>query len=171
MAIASMLRQYMATHAEPSDCSSTPPVGSGLERSKTPMLSSPRNPPSKTFFPARSLRLIHQVKLSSRRENTVPRNTVSYTPVTRCVSWYTRRAAHACTGGLQSLKFHSYAGICPLGCMYQSRSSSTSCRLAHSGSISASGTQWNARSHAANHGYSNLSGMLITSLAYMCIQS
>ena len=38
-----------------------------------------------------------------------------------------------------------------------------SCSLAKSGSTSASGTQWNARSHAAYHGYSHLSGIEMTS--------
>ena len=47
--------------------------------------------------------------------------------------------------------------------MYHSRSISTSCSLANSESTSASGTQWNARSHAAYQGYSHLSGMEITS--------
>ncbi len=42
-----------------------PPVGSGALRSKTPMLSRPRNPPWKTLRPSVSLRLTHQVKLSS----------------------------------------------------------------------------------------------------------
>ena len=41
-----------------------PPVGSGALRSKTPMLSSPRNPPAKTLRPAGSLRLTHQLKFS-----------------------------------------------------------------------------------------------------------
>ena len=44
--------------------------------------------------------------------------------------------------------------------MYHSRSMSTSWLLANSSSIRAIGTMWNARSHAANHGYSHLSGML-----------
>ena len=64
-AIASMLRQYMAIQLVPSDCSIWPPVGSGALRSKTPMLSSPRNPPWKTLLPSASLRLTHQVKFSS----------------------------------------------------------------------------------------------------------
>ena len=38
-----------------------------------------------------------------------------------------------------------------------------SCSLAKSGSTSASGRQWNARSHAAYHGYSHLSGIEMTS--------
>ena len=40
-------------------------------------------------------------------------------------------AAQACTGGLTSEKFHSYAGIWPFGCMYHSRSSRTSWSLAN----------------------------------------
>ena len=47
--------------------------------------------------------------------------------------------------------------------MYHSRVSSTSCAFAKSGSITASGRQWNARSHAAYHGYSHVSGIEITS--------
>src|SRR5579859_8203568 len=42
-----------------------PAVGSAALRSKTPMLSSPRKPPSKTLLPSASLRLTHQVKLIS----------------------------------------------------------------------------------------------------------
>lgn len=34
-------------------------MGSGSERLKTPMLSSPKNPPSKTFCPLVSLRFTH----------------------------------------------------------------------------------------------------------------
>ncbi len=54
----------------------------------------------------------------------------------------------------------------PLGCMYHSRSISVSCSFAKSGSTSASGMQWNAKSQAAYHGYSHLSGMEITSALY-----
>ena len=43
--------------------------------------------------------------------------------------------------------------------MYHSRVSSTSWFLAKSGSIVASGMQWNAKSHAAYQGYSHLSGI------------
>ena len=38
-----------------------------------------------------------------------------------------------------------------------------SCSLAKSGSTRASGRQWKARSHAAYHGYSHLSGIEMTS--------
>ena len=55
--------------------------------------------------------------------------------------------------------------------MYHSRVSSTSWLLANSASISAKGTQWKARSHAAYQGYSHLSGMEMTSALLRCIQS
>ena len=45
------LRLYIAIQAVPSDWSMKPPVGSGAERSKTPMLSSPRKPPWKMLRP------------------------------------------------------------------------------------------------------------------------
>src|SRR5262245_41899995 len=79
-------------------------------------------------------------------------------------------AAHAWTGGLTSPNAHSYAGICPLGCMYHSRVSRMSWLFAKSGSIIAKGIVWNAMSHAANHGYSHLSGSDKTSAADMCHQ-
>ncbi len=47
--------------------------------------------------------------------------------------------------------------------MKRSRVSNSNCDLANTGSISAKVTQWNARSHAAYHGYSQLSGIEITS--------
>jgi protease-4 len=51
--------------AVPSACSRCPPVGSGRERSNTPMLSRPRNPPLKRFFPSVSFRFTHHVKFSN----------------------------------------------------------------------------------------------------------
>src|SRR3982751_5813867 len=74
-----------------------------------------------------------------------------------------RHAAHADTGGFTPEKAHSYAGSWPFGCVYHSRDISTSCSFAKVGSTFANGIMWNARSHAAYHGYSHLSGMLITS--------
>src|SRR5437764_3638916 len=73
----------------------------------------------------------------------------------------------AWTGGLTSPKFHSYAGICPLGCMYRSRSMSPNCCLAKSRSTNDSASTWNDRSHAAYHGYSHLSGMEMMSPFHM----
>ncbi len=55
-----------AIQAVPSACSRWPPVGSGALRSKMPMLSRPRKPPSNTFLPNRSLRFTHQVKFSKQ---------------------------------------------------------------------------------------------------------
>jgi hypothetical protein len=50
-----MFWQNKATQAVPSACSRWPPVGKGALRSKTPMLSSPRKPPSKRLLPKRFL--------------------------------------------------------------------------------------------------------------------
>ena len=83
----------------------------------------------------------------------------------------TRIAARACTGGLTSSKLHSYAGSAPLGCRNHSRSSTPSWYLAKAGSRWAHGTAWNARSQAANHGYSHGSGIARTSNASTCRQS
>src|SRR5688500_11782344 len=65
MLISSIFKLNSAIQAVPSACSKWPPVGNGALRSKTPILSSPRNPPSKAFLPERSLRLSHHVKLRS----------------------------------------------------------------------------------------------------------
>ena len=50
--------------------------------------------------------------------------------------------------------------------MYHSRHRSSSCFLANAGSMRAIATQWNARSQAANHGYSQVSGIEMTSRAH-----
>ena len=55
--------------------------------------------------------------------------------------------------------------------MYQGSPSRSSCCLAKSASISANVTAWNARSQAANHGYSHLSGMEKMSQLLKCVQS
>src|SRR5271168_1318718 len=97
----------METHAVPSACSRLPPVGSGELRSKTPMLSSPRKPPSKRFLPKRSLRFTHQLKFSINFENDRLRKSISPFPSDACSVRYKKMVAQACTGGLTSLKFHS----------------------------------------------------------------
>ena len=71
----------------------------------------------------------------------------------------TASAASAWTGGLTSSNDHSYAGSAPLGCWNHSRHRTSSWYLANAGSTCASVMVWNARSHAANHGYSHLSGI------------
>jgi len=71
------------------------------------MLSRPRNPPSKTFFPKRSLRFTHHVKFSMSFLNADLRKSTS-TPPRRALSARRRKSvAQACTGGFTSLKFHS----------------------------------------------------------------
>ena len=77
----------------------------------------------------------------------------------------TSSAAHAWTGGLRSSNDHSYAGSAPLGCWNHSRQMRISWYLAKAGSTCASATQWNARSQAANHGYSHVSGIDMMSKA------
>ena len=69
-----------AIQAVPSACSRWPPVGSGALRSKMPMLSRPRKPPSKTFLPNRSLRFTHQVKFSRSLLNALLRKSRSISP-------------------------------------------------------------------------------------------
>src|ERR1019366_604614 len=85
-----------------SDCSSVPPTGR-CERSSGPMLSSPRNPPSKTLLPSLSSRLTHQVKLTSSLSKTRLRKSMSRPPSTPNTS----SAAQAWTGGFTSEKSHS----------------------------------------------------------------
>jgi len=159
--MSSRLRQYIAIHPDPSLCSSTPGMGRGSLRFRGPMLSRPRNPPSNRLLPSASLRFTHHAKLMSSLWNTRARKSRSVEPSI----WNTRTAAHAWTGGLASPNSHSYAGSWPFGWVYHSRSSSRSWRLASTGSRWAMVTQWKARSHDANQGYSHVSGMRITSLA------
>ena len=73
------------------------------ERSIGPMLSSPRNPPSKTFEPSRSWRFTHHVKLTSSLSKMRLRKSVSRPPSIAKTS----SAAQACTGGLTSSNDHS----------------------------------------------------------------
>src|SRR5215813_7097669 len=111
-----MFWQNKAIHAVPSACSRYPPVGNGELRSKTPILSSPRNPPSNAFLPVRSFRFSHQVKLSKSFRKERLNHSTSASPDSVFSSRYVKIVAHGWTGGLTSPKFHSYAGICPFGC-------------------------------------------------------
>ena len=107
-AIRSMFSENIAIHAVPSAWLMNPPVGSGLLRSNTPMLSSPRNPPWNRFRPSASLRFTHHVKFSSSLWKTRSRNTMSPPSPRRLRSiWNTRQVAQAWTGGFTSEKFHS----------------------------------------------------------------
>src|SRR5215472_12359053 len=126
------------------------------------MLSSPRNPPSKRFLPERSLRFNHQLKFSISFANDRFRNSMSPCPYRSFSVRYKKIEAHACTGGLTSLKFHSYAGICPVGWRKNEFSIRASSCLAKSVSTVVKAMVWNARSQAAYQGYSHLSGIEIT---------
>src|SRR6516225_542166 len=107
-AMASIFSEKIAIQLVPSDCSRWPPVGRGLLRSKTPMLSRPRKPPEKMLLPPTSLRLTHQVKFSDNFLKQNLRNRKSPRPPRRCFSkLYTFQTAKGCTGGLTSPKFHS----------------------------------------------------------------
>ena len=105
-----MFWQYSDIHAVPSAWSNVPPVGSGALRSNTPMLSRPRNPPWKMFRPSASLRFSHQSKFRLSLWNAFSRKARSPIPVRALSISYTKMIAQACTGGLTSVKFHSYAG-------------------------------------------------------------
>lgn len=61
---------------------------------------------------------------------------------------------------IQFCNQHStYAGSWPFGWQYHSLVNRSICFFAKSGSIIASGMQWNAESQAAKKGYSHESGM------------
>src|SRR6202008_3846496 len=79
-----MFWQNKATQAVPSACSKWPPVGNGALRSKTPILSRPRNPPSKRLRPKRSLRFTHQPKFDVSLPNIRLRKSRSVWPRTAC---------------------------------------------------------------------------------------
>ncbi len=72
-----------------------------------PMLSSPRKPPSNTFFPKRSFRFTHQVKLRSSLLKADRRNSTSVVPRRTFSVLWRKSVAKAWTGGFTSLKFHS----------------------------------------------------------------
>ena len=76
-------RHMKAIHAVASDCSSRQPAGTSRDRSKTPMLSIPRKPPSKRSEPSASLRLTHQLKFRSSLVRTRLRKSVSRAPSRR----------------------------------------------------------------------------------------
>jgi len=81
-------------------------VGSGELRSNTPMLSSPRNPPSNALRPEGSLRFTHQVKLSSSFWNDRSSHSTSAARLLFNMRWV-KIVDQACTGGFTSPKFHS----------------------------------------------------------------
>src|SRR5262249_43969851 len=141
-----------AIQAVPSACSRQPPPGRGALRSKTPILSSPRKPPSKRFFPKRSFRFTHQVKFTTNFLKQRFRKSRLPSPCRAFWVRYRNIAAQACTGGFTSLKFHSYAGICPVGCRKKWLNIRSSCCCAKSTSTVDNAIVWNAKSQAAYQG-------------------
>ena len=65
------------------------------------MLSSPRNPPSKTLMPWLSTLLTHHAKFISSFWKHFSRNTRVRFAGARFSGWYTRQHAQACTGGFE----------------------------------------------------------------------
>src|SRR6476469_8471041 len=102
-----MLWQYSAIQAVPSDWSSEPPVGRGALRSKTPILSSPRNPPSNRLFPSLSFRFTHQPKVCISLRNDARRNVRARLPGNSFANMYTYCVVYEFTGGITSQKFHA----------------------------------------------------------------
>ena len=145
--------------AVPSACSKGPPVGKDALRSKMPMLSSPRKPPSNTLLPIGSSRFTHQVKFSNSLLNA------------DFEELHVGLAAHAPIGaideqGRKGVDRRVHVAEIPfIGGNLSARMqidpfsmSSISC-FAKSGSTIESARVWNARSHAAYQGYSHLSGI------------
>src|SRR5260370_16876104 len=114
MLISAMFWQKRDTQAVPSACSRWPPVGSAALRSKTPMLSSPRKPPSKRFLPKRSLRFTHQLKFSINFENDRLSKSISPFPLDACSIQYNKIKNHPCTALIPHPNIHSYSRITPL---------------------------------------------------------
>jgi hypothetical protein len=97
----------------------------------------------------------YQVKLMSSFWKTLSKKSRSSRPNSFRSILKTRNVAQAWTGGLTSLKFHSYAGSAPSGFMYHSRVIRSSCFFENAGSIIASGMQWKAVSQAAERRVDN----------------
>ena len=148
----------------PSACSRWPPVGSGALRSKTPMLSRPRKPPSKTFLPKRSLRLTHQVKLGSSFWNVRLRKSMS------------PRAALALFGVVDERRrpgVHRRVDVAEVPFVGRELAVGMQVALPQQQielllrEVEVDRCQrrssWKARSQAANQGYSHLSGIEMTS--------
>src|SRR5439155_1209136 len=68
-----------------------------------------------------------------------------------------REAIESHPGG--SVRLLQESASWQFGCIYHSRRKRLSCFFAKCGSIFENGIMWKARSHAANQGYSHLSGI------------
>ncbi len=128
------------------------------------MLSRPRNPPWKTLRPSLSLRFTHQVKLSSSLWK------MRFQEVAVAYAAALLLDLVDAPGGPG---MHRRIDIAERPLVGREAARWDACTTRASSapaalwrtreSTSASGTQWNARSQAAYHGYSHLSGMEITS--------
>ena len=155
-----MFWQNSDTQAVPSACSRWPPVGRGALRSKTPMLSSPRKPPSKRFLPNRSLRFTHQLKFSVSLANERLRNSRSPFPFKRLLRPIQENGGPGVHRRIDVAEVplvgrdltRSDAGRTPAA-------SGRAVPWRNPVSTVESAMVWNARSHAAYHGYSHLSGI------------
>ena len=158
--ISSMFWQNSAIQAVPSACSRWPPVGSGALRSKTPMLSSPRKPPSNRFLPKRSLRFTHQLKFSiSFRKGPLEELQIAFA-VESLLSPVQEYRGPGMDGRVHIAEV-PLVGRNLTGRM-QERYPAASGRAVLSRNPHRpwrARWQWKAKSHAAYHGYSHLSGI------------
>jgi len=76
---------------------------------------------------------------------------------------YTRQQAHACIGGFTSLRLSFVRGQLAAGVHVPLAQEQHELRLGVLWIEPRHGSMWKARSHAAYHGYSHLSGIEITS--------
>ena len=122
-------------------------------------------------LPSTSLRFTHQVKLRSSFWKTRSRNSRSRVaaPAGHLVDAPGGPRVHGRVHVVERPLVRRDAARS--GACTTRAAAARSCSLANSGSTVANGSMWNARSHAANHGYSHLSGIEITSRAWRCGQS
>ena len=143
-----------------SACSRCPPLGQRLASGRRRRCCrGPRKPPSKTLLPCASLRFTHQVKFSISLWKTRSRKARSATPFVAALDLVDApaRPTRAPAGSRRRTPTRR-RGAARSGACTTRAARSVSCSLAKSGSTSANGTQWKARSQAAYQGYSHLSG-------------
>ena len=136
----------------PSACSRWPPVGSGCERSKTPMLSSPRKPPGEEVPSLRVLavhppREVEQQLLERAREEQRGRAARGRRSSCRRASRPTRAPAGSRRRTRTRTRGSARSGACTTRAAAAAAAPSRS-----AGSIARERDMWKARSHAAYHG-------------------
>ena len=134
-------------------------MGSGALRSKTPMLSRPRKPPSKTFLPNRSLRFTHQVKFSKSLLNADFEEIDVRLTAQRLLGAMEEQGRPGVDRRVHVAEVPLIGRHLAAGVEVVPRSISSICCFAKSGSTIEIGSVWKARSQAAYQGYSHLSGM------------